>query len=334
DVLFHRGRAVQDDRVDRAAVSELGLERGVRRGVDRPRRDARDAVADLQHVVHRVRRRPRPDGLRGGAPDVRRRRQEGFERVRLETERTEMKHEYYNVLVGAAGLVAIMLMTASAPQARKDDSVEKKVKEANSQSQKAAKAFDAIMQDPDKAIPHDLIARAKAIAVFPQVLKVAFLGGGEGGRGVVSRHTGGTWGQPVFIRGGGASVGAQIGASMTDFFLLLMTDESVEGLMKSKFELGAEVGAVAGPVGPNHGAATDAQMNAQILSYARSKGLFAGVNVKGVVLRPEDDLNQAVYGKTAHDLLGATGAGDSTSSGLASFPQTLSRYAASSSEDR
>jgi len=245
-----------------------------------------------------------------------------------------MKHEQHNVLVGAVGLVAIMLLAAGTPQARKDDSVEKKVKDATSQSQKAAKAFDAIMQDPDKAIPQDLIARAKAIAVFPQVLKVAFVGGGEGGRGVVSRHTVGTWGQPVFIRGGGASVGAQIGASMTDFFLLLMTDESVEGLMKNKFELGAEVGAVAGPVGPNKGAATDAQMHAQILSYAHSRGLFAGVNVKGVVLRPEDDLNQAVYGKTAHDLLGGTSGDSNNSAGLTAFPQTLGRYTASSGEDR
>src|SRR5262249_12320149 len=161
------------------------------------------------------------------------------------------------------------------------------------------KAFDEIMQVPDKAIPRDLLARAKAVAVFPRVIKVAMTVGGEGGRGVVSRHIDGRWDNPVFLRGGGGSVGPQIGASSTDYFLLLMNDESVESLMKDKFELGGEAAVAAGPVGRNAGAATDALMHAAILSYSRSRGLFAGANVKGVVLKPEDDLNLAVYNHTA-----------------------------------
>src|SRR5262249_37210393 len=172
-----------------------------------------------------------------------------------------------------------------------------KVKDAAHQSAAAAKAFDAIMQVPDQAIPRDLLAKAKAVGVFPQVIKVAVTVGGEGGRGVVCRRTATGWASPVFFRGGGPSFGAQVGASSTDYFLLMMNDESVAGLMKDRFELGGEAEAAAGPVGRNAGAATDALMHAAILSYSRSRGLFAGVNVKGVVLRPEDDLNKAVYGQ-------------------------------------
>jgi SH3 domain-containing YSC84-like protein 1 len=185
---------------------------------------------------------------------------------------------------------------------------------------------------PDKAIPRDLLAKSKAVAVFPRVIKVAVTVGGEGGRGVVSRHVDGKWGDPVYLRGGGPSVGAQIGASSTDFFLLLMNDESIEGLMKDKFELGGEAGVAAGPVGRNAGAGTDALMHAAILSYSRSRGLFAGVDVKGVVLKPEDDLNVAVYQKTARELLSSPLRGDRSE--LKSFPEALGRYTKDSSDSQ
>ena len=149
----------------------------------------------------------------------------------------------------------------------------------------------------------------------------------------MSRQTESGWGNPVFIRGGG-SVGPQIGASSTDYFLLLMNDESIEGLMKDKFELGGEAGVAAGPVGRNAGAGTDALMHAAILSYSRSRGLFAGVNVKGVVLRPEDDLNRAVYNQTARELLSDQAVASGPSEGLNSFPETLGRYTSKSSHDR
>jgi len=237
-----------------------------------------------------------------------------------------MKSERRNTLVGLVALAAIMVVGSRTPAARSDDSRDKKVKEAAEQSDRSAKAFEAIMQVPDKAIPRELLSRAKAVAVFPRVIKVAVTVGGEGGRGVVSQHTDAGWGDPVFVRGAGASVGAQIGASSTDFFLLLMNDESVEGLMKDKFELGGEAGVAAGPVGRNAGAATDALMHAAILSYSRSRGLFAGVDVKGVVLRPEDDLNMAVYNKTARELLGDHIARTSPSAALKTFPEALGRY--------
>jgi lipid-binding SYLF domain-containing protein len=225
--------------------------------------------------------------------------------------------------------VAFVALTSAIPLALSGDDHATKVKEAAARSVKAGKVFDAIMQTPDKAIPQDLLTHAKAIAVFPQVIKAAFFIGGEGGRGVVSRRTSAGWSDPVFFRAGGGSVGPQIGASATDIVLLFINDEAVGGLMKDKFELGAEAAVAGGPVGREAGAGTDALMNAEILSYSRSRGLFAGVNLKGVVIRPEDDLNQAVYKKSAHELLNNDGpdAADSTA-GLPAFTQTVTKYAA------
>jgi lipid-binding SYLF domain-containing protein len=241
-----------------------------------------------------------------------------------------MKLESRNIFPIAIALAIAILTTGAA---RSVDFEKNRVAEAAAQSAKAAKAFDTIMQIPDKAIPQALLARAKAIAVFPQVIKVALNVGGEGGRGVVSRRVVDGWGNPVFIRGGGASIGPQIGASATDFVLLLMNDEAVEGLMKDKFELGGEASIAAGPVGRNASAGTDALMQAEILSYSRSRGVFAGFNLKGVVLRPEDALNLAVYNKTARELLS-----DQTSAApepnLRAFPQALGRYADKSTDQR
>lgn len=232
-------------------------------------------------------------------------------------------------------LAMAFLGLTSAAVARSRDDHEAKVNEAAAQSAKAAKVFDAIMQTPDKAIPRDLLAHAKAIAVFPQVIKAAFLIGGEGGRGVVSRRTSAGWSDPVFFRAGGGSVGPQIGVSATDIVLLFMNDDAVGGLMKDKFELGADAAVAGGPVGRDASAGTDALMQAEILSYSRSRGLFAGVNLKGVVIRPEDNLNEAVYDKSAHELLDKVEQGpNNTALDLSSFSTTVSRYTARTSTDQ
>jgi lipid-binding SYLF domain-containing protein len=160
--------------------------------------------------------------------------------------------------------------------------------------------------------------------VFPNVLKVAFGIGGEGGRGVVSKRVGDHWGVPIFVRAGGGSFGPQIGVSSIDVFVLLMNDESVDSLMKDRFGLGGDAGVAAGPVGRNAGAATDALMHAAMLSYSRSRGVFAGLALKGVVIKPEDDLNLAVYNKTADELLKESG-GTDAALGLSAFPDALNR---------
>ena len=245
--------------------------------------------------------------------------------------RTVLNHGSWKRIL--AGAIATMALTL--PLAQSQDDHDGKGKEAAAQSAKAGKVFDEIMKTPDKAIPQDLLERAKAIAVFPQVIKAAFLIGGEGGRGVVSRRTSTGWSDPVFFRAGGGSVGPQIGVSSTDIVLLFMNDDAVDGLMKDKFELGADAGVAGGPVGREASAGTDALMHAEILSYSRSRGLFAGVNLKGVVIRPEDDLNVACYHRSAHELLGDDGKGSpQDSAGLPSFPQTVARYSTPSEPDR
>lgn len=171
--------------------------------------------------------------------------------------------------------------------------------------------------------------------MFPRVIEAAFLIGGEGGRGVVSRRTRTGWSDPVFFRAGGGSVGPQIGASAMDIVLLFMNDDAVDGLMKDKFELGAEAGVAAGPVGREASAGTDALMQAEILSYSRSRGLFAGVNLKGVVIRSEDDLNLAVYDKSARELLDQVKQQpDNSATGLESFSKTVSGYTTKSGTDQ
>jgi SH3 domain-containing YSC84-like protein 1 len=232
-------------------------------------------------------------------------------------------------------LILCATLTSALLSAQSNDDHDKKVREAAAQSVKAAKVFGAIMKTPDKAIPQDLLAHAKAIAVFPQVIKAAFFVGGEGGRGVVSRHTQNGWSEPVFFRAGGGSVGPQIGASATDIVLLCMNDEAVAGLMKDKFELGAEAAVAGGPVGRAASAGTDALMTAEILSYSRSRGLFAGVNLKGVVIRPEDDLNFAVYDESAHELLDPEKHEvGGTAAEVPSFSRTIAQYTTNSGTDK
>ncbi len=232
-------------------------------------------------------------------------------------------------LVMGAAIAALAVIVVGASNVAAIDSREKMRQEAAAQSAKAAEAFDAIMQVPDKAIPRDLLSKAKAIAVFPRVVKVAFMVGGEGGRGLVSTRIGDRWGPPVFLRAGGGSFGPQIGVSATDLFVLFMNDESVTSLMKDRVGLGGSAGVAAGPVGRQAGAATDALMRAAMLSYSRSRGAFAGLALKGMVIKPEDNLNLAVYDKTAEDLLKESADTD-TAADLAAFARAVNRYAAPS----
>lgn len=216
--------------------------------------------------------------------------------------------------------------TASAQQERERNT--KKARAAAAQSAKAARVFDQIMGTREKSIPRDLLDRAEAVAVFPSVIKAGFIVGGRGGRGVISRRVAGGWSAPAFFDLAGGSIGLQIGASSTDFILLFMNEHAVESLLGDKFEIGAEGSAAAGPVGRSASASTDVRMNAQILSYSRSKGAFVGLELKGVVIKPDNEDNHQVYGMSARDIL--TGADkismERMPEGVRIFPLTLSRY--------
>src|SRR5213595_3950459 len=204
----------------------------------------------------------------------------------------------------------------------------KKARAAAAQSDKAARVFSQIMATREKSIPHDLLDRAEAVAVFPGVIKAGFIVGGRGGSGVISRRVANGWSAPAFFDLAGGSIGLQIGASSTDFILLFMNENAVGSLLGDKFEIGGEGSVAAGPVGRSASASTDARLNAQILSYSRSKGAFAGLELKGVVIKPDNEDNLQVYGMTARDI--PTGANkismERMPEGVRVFPLTLTRY--------
>ena len=164
------------------------------------------------------------------------------------------------------------------------------------QSQKAARVFQEIMGAPDKAIPADVLADAECVAVFPEVVKAAFGIGGRGGRGVASCRTPQGWSAPAYFGLGGGSFGFQLGVEVTDFIMLFMNEGGMNSLLSSKVELGGDASVAAGPVGREAGASTDGKLNAQILSYSRSKGLFAGVALKGTVIDANKDDMRDAYG--------------------------------------
>jgi lipid-binding SYLF domain-containing protein len=226
---------------------------------------------------------------------------------------------------GVLGLILVLSLTTTAFAQGKNS---KKLREATKQSQKAAKVFREIMGTPDRGIPQDLLNRAEAVAVFPDVIKAGFIIGGRGGRGVISRRVKGGWSAPAFFNLGGGSIGLQIGASSTDFVLLFMNEGALQGLLEDKFEMGGEGSVAAGPVGRSASATTNTTLDAAILSYSRSKGLFAGLELKGSVINPDNDDNEAVYNMKARDILSGPDklTINQMPAGVRIFPQTLSLY--------
>ena len=225
-----------------------------------------------------------------------------------------------------SALTVLLLLAFSVPlvSAKKKD----RMQDATRHSTDAAKVFTEIMNVREKAIPKELLDKAEAIAVFPGVLKAAFIFGGKGGQGVISKRTPKGWTAPAFFNISGGSFGAQIGATKTDYVLLIMNQDGLNGLLKDKFEIGGEVGVAAGPVGREAAASTNPRLDAGILSYSRSKGAFIGAALKGAVISPDNDLNEAVYdGKKAKDVL-TTNSMTLTQmpAGVRIFPRTLARY--------
>ena len=204
----------------------------------------------------------------------------------------------------------------------------KQLKEASKKSADAARVFEQIMGTPERSIPKGLLDKAEAVAVFPGMIKAGFVVGGRGGSGIISRRVTGGWSAPAFFKLGGASVGPQIGAAKTDLVLLFMNEDALKGLLEDKLEIGGEASAAAGPVGRTASASTNLTLDAGILSYSRSKGLFAGLELKGGVINPDNNLNEALYGLKARDVL--TGANKvkmaDLPAGVIVFPNTLARY--------
>jgi lipid-binding SYLF domain-containing protein len=237
-----------------------------------------------------------------------------------------MNYSIRKLMFGVVSIVAALCLTV--PVAAQSKKATKKINQATERSQRAARVFTEIMAAPDKAVPKDLLDKAEAVAVFPNVIKAGFIIGGRGGSGVISRRIKGGWSAPAFFNLGGGSVGLQIGASSTDFVLLFMNEEALKGLLEDKFEVGGEGSIAAGPVGRAASASTNLTLDAGILSYSRSKGLFAGLELKGIVINPDNDDNEAVYGMKARDIL--TGSNKITlarmPAGVRIFPRTLARY--------
>src|SRR6202049_4834078 len=168
-----------------------------------------------------------------------------------------------------------LLVTLTAVASDREDDVNR--------THKAAQVFKEIMNAPDQGIPHDLLESAKCIAIIPGDVKFAFIFGGSYGRGLATCRTGHGWSAPMFMAIDGGSVGYQIGGSSTDLVMLFMNDHALHSLLSDKFKLGADASVAARPGGRNATAATDVARRAEILSYSRTRGVFAGVSLDGAV---------------------------------------------------
>ena len=190
-----------------------------------------------------------------------------------------------------------LLVTLSAVASDREDDVNR--------THKAAQVFKEIMNTPDKGIPHDLLESAKCIAIIPGDVKFAFIFGGNYGRGIATCRTGHGWSAPMFVAIDGGSVGYQIGGSSTDLVMLFMNDHALKSLLSDKFKMGTDASVAAGPVGRTAAAGTDLKLNAEILSYSRAKGLFAGVALDGAVVQADKSGDKAMYGDNVdrHDIL-------------------------------
>jgi SH3 domain-containing YSC84-like protein 1 len=201
----------------------------------------------------------------------------GIERIR------EMKK-----LLASVTLCLLLSCTAFAASSR--DDLQARVDEAKA-------VLDEIMAAQDSSIPANIMQHATCVGVVPGLKKGAFVFGGQYGQGVVTCRTGHGWSAPVFIRMAGGSWGLQIGAQSTDLVLVAVNRQGFQDLLKSKFKIGADAAASAGPVGRNGQAATDWKMNAELLTYSRSKGLFAGIDLDGTVVSQNSDDTQLYFGQ-------------------------------------
>lgn len=224
-------------------------------------------------------------------------------------------------------LASLILVLGSVSAFAQDKKKEKEMRAAVSRVNSASEVFDEVMNIKDSAIPEEILEKAHAIVVFPGTIKGAFIFGGQGGKGVAVRKIGRDWSAPAFMNIGGASFGLQIGGQKIDYVLVIMNEEGLEGLLEDKFEIGGEASVAAGPVGRTTAASTNATFDASILSYSRTQGAFAGVSLKGAVIKQDKSMNRAVYGKSAKQLLIEDKALWKTApEDLQRFPRTVRKY--------
>lgn len=203
-----------------------------------------------------------------------------------------MKHKNLFRIVVAGVLLACGALTVAQAAASVEDR-DNSLKLAD----RAVQVLDKIQQSPDRGIPQDLLRDAKAVAVVPDLVKAGLIFGGRHGNGLISlRNEDGTWSPPLFIDVTGGSIGFQAGVSSTDVILVFRTQRGVDRIVNGKFTLGANAAVAAGPVGRDAHASTDAQLKAEIYSYSRARGLFAGVALDGTAITADYDDNEAIYG--------------------------------------
>lgn len=195
----------------------------------------------------------------------------------------------------------------------------------------AATVLDEIMGAADKGIPRSIMEKAEAVAVFPSMLKGGLVVGAQHGRGVISARDkkNGGWSSPAFLSITGGSFGAQIGAQAIDLVLVVNNQRGLEQLVQNQFKIGADAGVAAGPVGREAAAATDIQLRAQILSYSRARGLFAGVTINGSTISQDRDANDRFYGmgyRTGQIIFDGLGDKPAAADAVATWKTTLGKY--------
>ena len=192
--------------------------------------------------------------------------------------------------MAAAAALCLLTLLPAQPRAQKESDEAKRIGDATA-------IFSEIMAAEDKAIPQSILGKASGIAIFPSTIKAGFVVGGQRGRGIISRHSANGWSSPAFLTLTGGSFGLQIGGQAADIILVINGDRGLDNLVSNQFKIGADASVAAGPVGRDAQAATDIQLRAQILSYSRARGLFAGVTINGSTIRQDQDANQRFYGK-------------------------------------
>lgn len=190
----------------------------------------------------------------------------------------------------------------------------------------AATVIEEIMAAPDKGIPEEIFGGAKCIAVVPSLLKGGFVVGGSYGKGVATCRTPSGWTAPALFRMEGGSFGLQIGGEAVDLIMVVMNDQGMERLLSSKFKLGADASAAAGPVGRHADATTDWKLRAQVLTYSRSRGAFAGISVNGSTIRQDKDDTRVFYGRMVRFRTSLTGAVQ-VPADAEKFVSTVGKYA-------